>query len=376
MIRVFKKTGITAVLCVLLSAIILLCSCGQITFIQSVKSGMEIQKGDFEITANVKTNEGSQSESNEVSVKLSGTINNEQSMYMDVSMTTQGEEHKVTTIILDKNILYMDIEQLFTLLYAGTLDISEALTGKKYIYVDLNELSKEYLNEAEEEIEYNEANVKGIGLLLYKLLDVVDKSAQNTDPAVLSQKENKYTFSLTEKNIEGFLHNLATVLEEEKNWLFNEYVNQLKFLQAQELADEITKNQEDISKSYDEFVATLKEFSLEGNDTKFDVEMYSQLDTNPSKVWSFGISGNLNSNEFSGELSLDMKITENTEDKELPSVSKDEAIAYDELSSLLFGSADSGYSIYGDDNDYDFDDDFNFDDYDFDDNFTFDSENI
>lgn len=341
MSKKLTKTAISGVLCGLLTVIILFSGCAKITFLHSIKMGMEIEKCDFSATLSVTASPlsgtglgTSSNESQEIKVILSGTVNNPESMFVDVTAESAGTSQKLTTIILNDDKIYVDISQISQMMSAFG-STSDPYEGKKYISADINELTDQMTEDRGFSVEYDAESVAAINSLFLKICDVVELAATNVDPAVLGQDGDKFTFNLSNDNIESFLHNLAAVLETQKDQLISAFTDDLKVLSDKNNDETIEQSKEEISEAYDEVVDELKSFTKDNlNGSVFDVTSYSQLTTKEARVWDFGISGSAKgSDEYSTNLdfSFDINITENKEDKELPTVSADETIDYNEL---------------------------------------------
>lgn len=361
--RLFKKSILAPIFCAILALVILFSGCGRITFLQSLKSGLEIQKQDFETVFSFEApmSYGVVNSTFSMDIKLSGTANGPGSSKMSVEYknSTSEEYQPVTDIILKDGKVYLNLKDLYVNMLSGMYSntdaadqIAKQFGDKKYISSDIKQTVQDSMDVS---FEYNAQTNLAFLSLINKVLDVVEESADHVDPVVLGQDGNKYTFTLSDENIEQFVQKLGTALERNKDELYNVFYTALEKSSETDAASALKENKEKIDENFDNTVKSLKDFTY-NNDTKFHFVASSELQNAGGKQWNLDVSGDVTVNNQTISISASHTVKENTADKEI-SIDESLVMTEEEMKALedangnvfsgIMGGMLSGASMQG-----------------------------
>ncbi len=348
----FTKSISVAFLCMLLTVLMIFggCSNGGSTatnFFESIKEASEVQKYDFEMDMEFKA------DTQTASVVVNGTYNSAESMMASATIKSGAMTLKIGEIILDGDRVYLDISDLLS-----TLGSADVLDGKDYIYIDMSELASLAEMSGAEMPEMDDLSVYQdlSKTITYKLYDILEKAAEDVDPAVLGQDGAKFTFTINKDNMIDYIRNIVNVLADEQDWIFETLPEALDNAGLSDVADLISDNESDIADALEEAVETVKEDPDNpfGEDDEFEIIAYSEMLNEGGRIWNMGTEMTMSSsnteslftlNGNGATLSLDMTISENSGDKPITEVDEDNAISYMTLMmssmSSMYGSDDT-----------------------------------
>ena len=351
--RLFTKSISLAFLCMLLTVLMIFSGCNSgstaTNFFESIQELDGVKKFDFEVDIETELN------LQKTNVEINGTYNNENSMMATVTMTSGGVTIDFCDIVLDGDRVYLNISELLS-----TLGGDDVLGGKDYIYLDLKELASLAAITGTEMPNLSDlsAYTEARKTLTDKLYEILQKACEGVDPAILGKDGNKFTFTINEENIAGYISNIVGILVDEQDWIVSTLPELLEEAGLSDIADLIYDNESDIidaleSAKKDEKKDT--ENSLIDNED-FEISAYSELKTDGGRVWNMGMYFSMNSSDLFGNLdnvfissnsivcSVDTVITENAGDKEITKVDEDNAISIMDYVATVESKYDDMYS--------------------------------
>ena len=354
--RLFTKSISLAFLCMLLTVLMIFSGCNSgstaTNFFESIQELDGVKKFDFEVDIETELN------SQKTNVEINGTYNNENSMMATVTMTSGGVTIDFCDIVLDGDRVYLNISELLS-----TLGGDDVLGGKDYIYLDLKELASLAAITGTEMPNLSDlsAYTEARKTLTDKLYEILQKACEGVDPAILGKDGNKFTFTINEENIAGYINNIVGILVDEQDWIVSTLPELLEEAGLSDIADLIYDNESDIidaleSAKKDEKKDT--ENSLIDN-KDFEISAYSELKTDGGRVWNMAMYFSMNSSDLFGNLdnvdnvfissnsivcSVDTVITENAGDKEITKVDEDNAISIMDYVATVESKYDDMYS--------------------------------
>lgn len=350
-----KKSILAIILVFVIAVSCCFTGCTRLTFLESLKDAMSISKYSFDgsVTVNIPSYNYTQATNtdNKFEFKLVGNYNSAESMNCEVQYKKSGdsEYNKLTDFVIDGTKVYVNIKDfykyIFGMMYAGVnanssadekYDYSTILDSKfgskEYISVDIDQAVSDKTNQ---KIEYNNDTALALIDFSNKVLDVVEKSADKVQPEVLGVDGNKFTFTLSDENIEQFVHNFADAFDAEKENLYNSFVNALEKSNQTDAVSSLKENKDELDKNVSSMISSMKDFSYT-SDTKFNVIASSEVTNDTVKKWELGVDGTVEASSQKTQFNLSYIETENKEDKEI-SVDSSKVFTDDETENL-FGS--------------------------------------
>lgn len=368
--RLFTKSISSALLCMLLTVLMLFSGCNSgssaTNIFESMKEASEVQKYDFEMDLEIESNNQT------LTMEVDGTYNNEESMMASANITMGAMSLKIGEIILDGDRIYIDLSDLLS-----TFGSTDVLNGKEYIYIDMSELQSlaEMSGTEMPDMEDLSASKELSDLVTDKIYEILEKAADGVEPAVLGQDGSKFTFTVNKENVIDYIRNVVNVVADEQDWIVSTLPEALENAGLSDLADMIYDNESEIIDALESTVESVAEDPTDplSDDEDFEILAYSEMTNDGGRIWNIGIeitavtsaSDDLDKNlsdlesglySLAGNsttISLDTIITENSADKEITEVDEDNAISYMELMmssmSSMYGSDDSTEDLYSDD---------------------------
>ena len=335
--KFIAKISSVSLLCILLTILMLFSGCNNgssaTNIFESVKEASEVQKCDFKMNMEFEASDQT------ASIIFEGTVNSPESMMASATVKSGAMTLKIGDIIVDGDKMYLKINDFLTLI--GSVDILE---GKEYILFDTDELES-FAEMTGEEVPSadNEKAMEDLSKLVTdKLYEVLEKSTEGVEPAVLGKDGNKFTFTVNKDNMIEYIRSVVNVVADEQDWILNTLPEALEDAGLSEVADMITDNESAIADALDNAVETVKEDPKNqlGEDDEFEINAYSEMLNEGGRSWNMGVeidvttSGEkdlISLNGNSATLKLEVTITENAGDKPITEVDEDDAISYIEI---------------------------------------------
>lgn len=312
------KKKLLALVLVLTMVVGVLSACGskkQVSYWDAAQELQEIKTGSFSMEMNIKSDLSEDitqtvgASLNDIYVKMDGVIESsvdpyKLSMNIQYKLAESDDYTKVTDVIFDEDALYINVTALREMLqglnnamismYAGVLTSEE-----DYIKITMEDL--EYLTSLSgesvdtSELVLTENTQKYSEILVDKLFTILEKSVEGVEPAITSEKKGTYSFKLNNENLVPFLTNLKTVIENDGQTLYNEYIDDISKLEGdnQEYIDALNEGKESLvptlTESLSSAITEIQEakdatynlgydFSIDGKEGKRIVEQSYTMD--------------------------------------------------------------------------------------------------
>ena len=361
-------------LCVLLILAMTLTACGdKQNFITALKSAAEISRYESEITVDFSVKGASDTDAGMFSsflttegdtvsgkVKIDLTVNDPKNMKADLYLG----DSKITDIIAVDGTMYINYRDYMSFA-GGVLGSSLVPSGKDYMKLDSSSMmgiSAEDIAEAEEEANaMSDSYMTALWQGISTFSTLLETAVKDVSPAVMYKEGDNYCFKLTDENITAFANNLGEAFSKDFDKLLEDYIKALKGSgDCNELAKEIEDSRADIQSEIASVASDLKEFQYEDT-MKFQCSAYTSLGGKTgSRVWTLGLDCSASEGEKAFQINLKYDIKEYKDAKDI-SIDPSRVMTEEEL-------AESMSSMFGDWNDYSYEEDYDydFDDYDYD----------
>lgn len=331
--RIFTKSISVALMCMLLTVMMIFSGCNSgssaTNFFQSAKEATDVKMFDFEVEIDAE------SDGQDATIAFSGTYNSPESMSMSASVSSNGMTIDIGEVILDGSRLYIDLSTISSLASMAGGSTADLFDGKSYLYFDIEEIaSLAEMSGAEMPFEVDDLGAyQGlVDVVTDKILEVLEKAAVETEPAVLSQDGGKFTLTINDDNIVDFVRNLVDVIADEEDWILETLPAECEKVGLDIVAEAIYDSEDDISDAIAEMVEGAEEDPGESfEEIEFELVAYSEMINQGGRSWNFGIEFEGEANGTDASMGIDMTIKENAGIKPITKVDENDAISYMDL---------------------------------------------
>lgn len=365
------KKRLLALVLVLVMAVGLITACGKKTANNDLGSWdtlremQKVQKGKFSVELNFKgkglssatasTVATNQYEAiaeqilSDLSVKLDGSVvsTKEAKFNIQYKLADAKDYTSVTDIVLKDEAVYINLKTLREMLQSvndpQVAMIAGLLTSDKdYIKVtmdDVTALAKQYgLQLDTTQLSISEDMDKVGAIIMDKVVTLLEKSTDGVKPAVVSEKDGKYSITVNNDNAVQFLDKLKSVLDKDGEALITEGIDEIKKLDGDHKAiiDQYESMKSSIA-SASTSLESAKKTLKEDKNTKFNFGLDYSLEGKEGKRKA-AVSYNINVKASEKE-QLDMTMKTTTEEgKEEAVKAPESAVSLTDFVSALMSS--------------------------------------